>query len=321
MNTTLHDPTQRRGSSGSATLPPPGGSIVWLAQPASALVFTDLDGTLLDDSYDLDAAARAMDDLLRSRVMTIAVSSKTLREMRGLDALRERPAPFIFENGAGIAWPDSMIDDEIGERIHHHVGDHGIELNGPPYAALCNTLARLRARQRYDFHGFNDMDTDEVMALTGLDQPGAENARDRMCSEPLLWRGSDEDLESFRNDLAEMQLTLIAGGRFLHVLPATDKADAMASVTQAYEQLSGQRVPVLACGDSENDLAMLKQADACLTFPQQDGSYLDTGDTANLQVPAAGAEPWRIALQKLLSDLVPCNTSHTSPIEERPANE
>lgn len=313
---TLHDATQN-----TTQLQRAGGSIVWLPQPARILVFTDLDGTLLDDSYDLDAAAQAMDELVSDSVMTIAVSSKTLREMRGLDALRERPAPFIFENGAGIAWPDAMIDDDIGERIHHHLGDHGIELVGRPYGALCQTLARLRQQKGYDFLGFNDMDAVEVMALTGLDEMSAAHARERLCSEPIVWNGSQHELSAFRRDLAEMQLTLIAGGRFLHVLPDTDKSVAMRSVASAYQSLTSHRIPVLACGDSPNDLAMLRQADACLTFPRKDGSHLDTGRVASLQAQAPGAEQWRAGLRQLLANFSACITSATDSFEEPSANE
>ncbi len=300
---------------------PAGGAVIWLTQPATALVFTDLDGTLLDDTYDLAAAAKVMDEFSRDGVMTIAVSSKTLREMRCLDALRERPAPFVFENGAGIAWPDSMIDEDIGERIHHHVIDHGIELTGWPYGALCEKLDRLRSEKRYDFRGFKDMDTDEVATLTGLDEVSAANARDRLCSEPIIWQGSKSELSAFRTDLAELQLTLIAGGRFLHVLPNTDKAEAMTCVARAYQRLSNERVPVLACGDSPNDLAMLKQADACLTFPRPDGSYLETGNGASLKAAAPGAGEWRIGLKELLNNVMPGTTNAGPSFVGPPANE
>lgn len=315
MNTSHHD------SNSANQLQPAGGSIVWLAQPASVLVFTDLDGTLLDDTYDIAAAAAAMDELSRKGVMTIAVSSKTLREMRSLDALRERPAPFIFENGAGIAWPDAMIDDEVGERIHHHLGDHGIELIGRPYGSLCQALDRLRSEKRYDFRGFNDMDTTEITALTGLDDAGAANARERLCSEPILWHDSEARLDAFRSDLAAMQLRLIAGGRFLHVLPDTDKAEAMASVTSVYQGLSAERIPVLACGDSPNDLAMLKAADACLTFPRTDGSHLNTGRAARLHAKAPGTQAWREGVAQLLTNVVPCITGVVTNFQEPSANE
>ena len=49
--------------------------------PAVALVFTDLDGTLLDDGYDLETAAEAINAMQARGVTVVPVSSKTLPEL------------------------------------------------------------------------------------------------------------------------------------------------------------------------------------------------------------------------------------------------
>ena len=69
-----------------------------------ALIFTDLDGTLLDDRYDVSGAAAAMDLVTELGALVVPVSSKTRAEMTLLREQQRIPTPFIFENGAGIDW-------------------------------------------------------------------------------------------------------------------------------------------------------------------------------------------------------------------------
>ena len=67
-----------------------------------ALIFTDLDGTLLDDRYDVSGAAAAMDRVTELGALVVPVSSKTRAEMTLLREQQRIPTPFIFENGAGL---------------------------------------------------------------------------------------------------------------------------------------------------------------------------------------------------------------------------
>ena len=66
------------------------------------LVFSDLDGTLLDhQSYSFQGAEKALQRLLHHSIPLILTSSKTRAE---LETLREKlglHTPFIAENGGG----------------------------------------------------------------------------------------------------------------------------------------------------------------------------------------------------------------------------
>ncbi len=68
------------------------------------VVFSDLDGTLLDhDAYSWDAAKPALDRLAERDIPVVLASSKTAREVEILQeqmGLSGRPA--IVENGAGV---------------------------------------------------------------------------------------------------------------------------------------------------------------------------------------------------------------------------
>ena len=72
----------------------------------NVLIFTDLDGTLLDhDSYRFDEASVMLDYLKMHHIPLIIVTSKTKKEVIRLQKLLEIEAPCIIENGAGILIP------------------------------------------------------------------------------------------------------------------------------------------------------------------------------------------------------------------------
>ena len=71
-----------------------------------AIIFTDLDGTLLDhSSYQWDRAKPALDLCQRFHVPVVLVSSKTRAEMVKLKDELGLSHPFISENGGGIFFP------------------------------------------------------------------------------------------------------------------------------------------------------------------------------------------------------------------------
>ena len=95
------------------------------------LIFTDLDGTLLDRRYDLKAAADAMDSLHQDGCLCVPASSKTHAEMVELSKFRKFPSPYIFENGSGLSWPSARAPEltgrsasEISDLLDHIRDEH-----------------------------------------------------------------------------------------------------------------------------------------------------------------------------------------------------
>ncbi|MEM1435323.1 MAG: HAD-IIB family hydrolase [Pseudomonadota bacterium] len=260
------------------------------------LIFTDLDQTLLDDRYDLVSAAGAMDSLYAQGVVVIPVSSKTLPELEALAEQREQRTPLIFENGAGIAWPLELAPTSLSTFTHNQA----IETEGLDYRSLCALLNRLRAEVGFRFRGFSDMSATEVAERTRLSVSAARLAKDRYCSEPLIWQDTPQQLARFCKIAAQEGLRLQNGGRFVHVMPATDKGQAAAKVYAAYRKTQPQALCTLACGDSPNDQALLEYAQACALFPRPDGSYLDIANKPIVCADRAGTTGWLDAVDELL---------------------
>jgi mannosyl-3-phosphoglycerate phosphatase len=205
------------------------------------VVFSDLDGTLLDHgSYSYAPARPALAALALRGVPLVLASSKTAAEIAPLHrALELGETPAIVENGAAIFEPG-----ETGRA----------EREG--YARLRAALVAVPETLRRDFTGFGDMSDDEVAQATGLDPEAAALARRRAHSEPGLWSGDAPGRAAFIAELAERGVTAREGGRFLTLSFGGTKADRM---TEIAERLGAETS--LALGDAPNDIDMLEAAD------------------------------------------------------------
>jgi mannosyl-3-phosphoglycerate phosphatase len=245
------------------------------------LVFTDLDGTLLDhDTYDWTPAAPALGALRAAGVPVVPVSSKTLAELDHLCARIGLDGPRVGENGTLVAWP--------GEPPH---------LFGPGIDAIRGKLAALRQRTGWQFRGFADMSASEIAERTGLDQKAAARAAQRLASEPLLWEDSDAALAAFQLAIAGAGLTLLQGGRFLHVLGQADKGKALAHVAQRLTPAAR----TVALGDSPNDRAMLLAVDLPVIVRKKDGSAMSLPERPDARVTdLPGPAGWNQVMLELL---------------------
>lgn len=97
------------------------------------LVFSDLDGTLLDaNDYDWSPAQPALDRLANAGIPLVLSSSKTAAEMAWLQAAMGLHLPAIVENGAAVVLPK---DANGAPRVH---------VQGAPREDVLAELARLR---------------------------------------------------------------------------------------------------------------------------------------------------------------------------------
>lgn len=228
------------------------------------LLFTDLDGTLLDhDSYDWSPAKPALARLAAAGIPVILNSSKTASEIKSLRQQIGNNAPFIVENGAAVVIPANCF------------GPHGEQVVtfGAPREEVLAVLHDLRHRG-FQFRGFEDMTAEQLAAETGLAPTDATLAKQRVGTEPLLWQGGDQALVDFEQALAGHGLRLVRGGRFYHAMGTFDKADGVHFLLGKYLEHYGndkrgekrgekrsEKIITIALGDSPNDQRMLDVAD------------------------------------------------------------
>lgn len=216
------------------------------------VVFTDLDGTLLDHhSYSWRAALPAMERLAANGIPLVLNSSKTAAEMRDLQGAMGLRAPFIVENGAAVVIPAGCLNCTEEEVVHF----------GASHSEVLRTLL-VRREEGARFRGFSDLSARELAELSGLKEDEAARAKQRLGTEPLLWEGAEAELAQFRAALELAGLRLVQGGRFWHAMGTFDKAEGAQFLLKRYQEFYGE-VPILtiALGDSPNDQRMLEEAD------------------------------------------------------------
>lgn len=216
------------------------------------LLFSDLDGTLLDhDTYDWSPAKPALARLEAADIPVVLNSSKTAGEIRAIRDQLGNTAPFIVENGAAVIIPANCFGP----------GPEQVQSFGASREDVLALLKKCRA-EGFQFRSFADMSPAELARRSNLSETEAELAKDRAGTEPLLWEGDEDSLAHFRQKLGEHNCRLVQGGRFLHAMGTFDKADGVRFLLGKYrEQVAADRLIAIALGDSPNDQHMLEEAD------------------------------------------------------------
>ena len=246
-----------------------------IMSPPFFLVFSDLDGTLLDhNTYGWEEAVPALELCRTKGVPVILVSSKTRAEM---DVLRRRlslSAPFISENGGGIFFPGETSKDSSygssgadipGSSPGDSTGFSARRENslwilslGVSYNRLIKAFQEIRNELGWRIKGFSDMGVEEISRLTGLDNNGVRLATRREYDEPFIIEGEEPaDLTPLIRAAEERDLLITSGGRFYHLQGKNDKAKGVELITGWYKKYH-KEVLTVALGDSPNDFGMLE---------------------------------------------------------------
>ena len=224
------------------------------------LIFTDLDGTLLDQhSYEWGEAEPALTLCKERHIPLILVSSKTRAEIRRLQLEVGLSFPFISENGGGVFFPN--------EGNHPHPPDTVLSDGmwkwsmGASYDVLVKTLEEIRKEMGWKIRGFSEMTPEEISRTTGLDSASSRLASQREYDEPfILMEEGDLDMDALDQAAKQKGLRITRGGRFFHLHGKTDKGKAMGMLVDWYKTYHSS-VFTIALGDSPVDFCMLKRAD------------------------------------------------------------
>lgn len=267
------------------------------------LVFTDLDGTLLNqDDYSFQDALPAIEFLKSRDVPLMLVSSKTADEMVVIRKALGNTYPFVCENGGLIVIPVNTIEAGMPASGCETIEGHCCYRYGESRE---NILKILQAyRPAYRFQGFTDMSTQDIATYTGLDFADAGRANKRAVSEPVVWQDTEAKLSEFSAQLSHHSLKIIRGGRFYHVMGECDKGDAVRLLIDRYRRYYGEEIYSIALGDSPNDLDMLKSVNVPVIIPRQDGECLnDSALNDPVVAPLPGARGWNDAVSRILKRL------------------
>ena len=242
------------------------------------IVFTDLDGTLLDqNTHSYQASLPALRKLQALKMPVILCSSKTRAEVEPLWRELALEEPFIFENGGAICLtPDYFpfaLDDarsdgnlniiELGSRI------------GELRAGLAEAARRLHIRVR----SFGDMNPKDIAELTGLTRQQAQAAAQREYDEPFLIDEPSRE-RMLATALRMKGFTVTRGERFFHLSRGSDKGKAARLLMELYRK-DGATASPWGWAIRPSDLALLLAVDRPILIRNPDRSW-DSTITQNI---------------------------------------
>ena len=266
------------------------------------VVFTDVDGCLVDHStYSLGEASAALARLRARGVPLVLCSSKTRAEIERLQQELGTADPFVSENGGGVFVPAGHFPFPLpGSRPI--AGYEAIEL-GRPYAEVVEAL-RLAARKAgVRVAGFSDMTVAEVAADSGLSLAAARLAKLREFDEPFrILEGDPPQRSRMFRALAAAGLQATEGGRYHHAGGPTDKGVAVGLLLRFYRWALGQVVSV-GLGDGPNDASFLRRVDIPIVVSNRAGGSTERVSrlVPSARVTAAeGPAGWHEAMARIM---------------------
>lgn len=233
------------------------------------IVFTDLDGTLLEhDGYSFDAARPALDRMAREGVPLVLCTSKTRGEIEPLRRALSNEHPFVSENGGAAFIPRGYFPFEVEGAVT--IGGYDALVWGASYDEVTSALQRASQASGVAVRGFSRMTDGEVAQATGLSLHEARLARQRDFDEPFEIADEAAGTAATHGDRAAPLLAAIeregmrwtAGGRFYHAMGASDKGSAVRALSALYRrQREGAPVTTVGLGDAPNDASFLREVD------------------------------------------------------------
>lgn len=249
-----------------------------------ALIFTDLDGTLLDaETYSWQVSLPALQRLYTPDRRVIFCSAKTASEQRHIRHAVGHNDPYIVENGSAAIMTRVDKNDDA-------VPDNMIQVFGLPAPQVRRRLEVVRQVTGLALPAFSQMPTHQVVRLTGLDAAAAARAQQRDYSETVVLPRAADDatIAQFQAACAAQDLKAPSGGRFYTVTGANaDKGAAVRYIINTYRQRLGD-VRSIGIGDSPNDASMLAAVDSAYLVKRPDGTWRDVAVAGLIRLDGIG---------------------------------
>lgn len=266
------------------------------------LIYSDLDGTLLDHfTYQSAAASQTLEQLKNANIPVILNTSKTFAELEIINNELNLNAPFIIENGAAIYIPINTFKKQPKDTIA--IGNYWMKSFCLPRLYWLKLLSENTKEFNNCYRGFSSISASTLCKITGLNLDEAKRAKQRQYGEPILWLGNEATKKRFIEHLVDLGANVVQGGRFIHVGGYCDKGQALIWLTEQYRNnFNNPSISTIALGDGENDVPMLEAADVAVQIRSPVHNFPTLyRQFKTAQTTLYGPEGWAEAIQDLLA--------------------
>lgn len=257
------------------------------------IIFTDLDGTLLDVKYSYKEALPALNKI--KEIPLIFSSSKTRAEIEYQRKRLKNVHPFISENGGAIFIPDNYFDfkfDYDKSDKKYKIIEHGTTIN-----KINNIIEKIKTKG-IKIRSFDDMSSAEISKDSNLPLKLAKLAKKREYDMPIkIFNGGDAP--KIKQMVEKAGLTFIKGIRYSHITGKNNKGKAVRTLISIYKRKYGE-IKTIALGDSKNDIPMLKNVDIPVLIKRPDNSYVNFKTKNLIKSNLIGPAGWNEAVFKIM---------------------
>lgn len=265
------------------------------------IIFTDLDGTLLDmRDYTADAAIPALREIKERNIPLIFATSKTAAEIKEYRIKLSVNHPFICENGGGIYIPEGYFRGEADPE-QFEVIPLGLE-----YPYLRAELKSASEELNLELQGMGDMTDEEIIGFTGITEAEVPLARTREFDEPFVIKSevTEATTGKLENYFRNKKLEMLKGNRFYHLMGNINKGKAVKALMKRFKESSQDEWTTIGLGDSPNDIAMFENVDIPIAVmkPPLPGHYdFDREDFPYLNfAEGIGPQGWNKAVLDII---------------------
>ena len=250
-----------------------------LGPKKKVIIFTDLDGTLLNENYSLHGAVTALKLLKKKDFPIIFCTAKTKAEQELIRKDLGVNDPFIVENGSAVYIPRNYF----GKRVGKIRGKYEVIVLGTKSKEINNKINKLK--RKYRIVGYHDMSFREVAERTGLELEAAKRAKRREFSETII--------EIEKNALKELKKKFnVTGSNFIQVFgKKAGKGKAVRILSKLYKE--SYDILTIGIGNSFSDRSMLKAVDKPALVRNTDNKWVDLGIKNIYKAKGIGPKGWK----------------------------
>jgi mannosyl-3-phosphoglycerate phosphatase len=263
------------------------------------VVFTDLDGTLLDRfTYSYEKSLDAIELLKAKGVPIVFCSAKTAAEQKEYVKELGIADPFIVENGGAIYIPPGYFDFTVPD-ARTNSGYLVIEL-GTPYKTVRKVLKNIEGELGVQIKGFADMTAAEISQRTRLSPKFAALSKIREYDEPFYLDCGPEEVKQVLSKIEQAGLRWTIAGTHYSAIGNADKGKAVTILLDLLRRKFGE-IHALGLGDTRNDSSMLSCMDMPVLVQQGPNQWADIDLPGLHKVDCIGPEGWTKVILELFA--------------------
>lgn len=263
------------------------------------IIFTDLDGTLLDfETYSFEKAGEVLRYIREQKTPLIVVTSKTAAEVQQIIKDIDICHPFVVENGGGVLFPETYPGNFPRTQLTD--GYYVVPFTQPSIKPL-DVLDSISNKIGIRLHGFSHLTVEDVVSLTGLSIEEARKSKQRYFSEPFIIPPHESDLDEIIELSHNYNYKIVVGGRFAHLIPEdSGKGNAVKFLVRFYQKLfPGVSITSIGLGDSPNDYGFLSITDISILIRNQ-GQIPELAKKEWIKSRKNGVDGWAEEVKKII---------------------